>query len=441
MKSSFYLLHTVDKNVRAKILSRIEIKTGDKRLDYGRVEFWDGTAQEKFGVESFKAPLLGIRKNQDKFEKVIATFTHSGEEMVLIGIKNKRVVVNFNFFQWETSLLNEEFTSRNRPLYTKFPFPYYKIPVRLRSNLQRFLVELKKIGWKKSPAYPDWPIEPSLDMLRFIIWSNAAALCQQRLNDTPYPEDRNFCVIFTHDIETEEGLEQIESFRIMERKFGIKSSWEIVSRRYETPDSIIKGLIDEGCEVLSHGYSHDGITPYLNRDEIRKRINYIFVKKPWLKGIIRGYRGEQLLMSDLLSSELSRYFSYDLSLPDTEKLGPYSLHRGCCSVYPFWNKYGLLEIPLTIPQDFYPLYIYNYSPKEMLALWIEKLKYIEKIGGVGVFLLHPDPYLSGNKEMFGIYEELLTYVTSRNCWITTPVDYFNFISRLGGNLADTGADI
>jgi peptidoglycan/xylan/chitin deacetylase (PgdA/CDA1 family) len=352
-----------------------------------------------------------------------------GQEYELVSVNNNRVYLNFDFLQYESFLLNEDYYQRRPPISSRLPFKYTYIPVELRN----YLLRLQK--WKehlltkifKRTIFPAWPIEASLDALRWIIYSQAARLAGINLNTRPYPGGKQFGAMVTHDIETADGLRWIENFRMIERGYGIPSAWSIISYRYFTSDKILENLLSEGCEILSHGYLHDGKLPYLCRSEIKNRLQHLFVDKPWLADYVNGFRCCQLLRSPILSEEISHRFRYDLSVPDTEKYGVYRQTRGCASVFPFYNPFGTLEIPLTMPQDFMLKHIHHYPKNKILQIWKYKIDYISQIGGVAVLDIHPDPYISGNEVMLKIYDELLTYlVKKRACFLTPKSAYILF---------------
>ncbi|MFQ5586794.1 MAG: hypothetical protein ACE5GF_08250 [Thermodesulfobacteriota bacterium] len=418
MISSYYFLTSQDPAQRRQIRDSIvthQSQGGVKKA--GRIVF-----HGQGDITPLAAILYGWKKEkQAPYKQLLASFRHRGKDYPLIGINNRKVAVNFDFFEWERRLLHEEYKSFKRPLYTRLPFPYYRIPLPLRNMGLRALSSLGGGGKEKErlQKFPSFPTEPALDQMRRTIWEAAATVVKIKLNKRPYHGGKRGCLLLTHDIETSEGLRNVEHMRAIERSFDYPSSWSIISKRYTTNDTLLISLIDEGCEIISHGYLHDGRIPYLRRGEILKRLEHLFIVKPWLKGKVNGYRSGQLVTSPRLFRCVAQRFKYDLSLPDTEKNGPYGT-RGCCSIYPFYHGANILEIPLTVPQDYFYLHIHRYTKERILNLWERKIDYIEKNNGVAVLLLHPDNYLSGNEEMLTIYRSLLHFISSRDLWVTTP---------------------
>jgi hypothetical protein len=61
------------------------------------------------------------------------------------------------------------------------------------------------------------------------------------------------------------------------------------------------------------------------------------------------------------------------------------------------------------------------SPAEILSIWLKKLEYIKKVGGLAVVTTHTDTHFSGNANMLGIYRRLLEEIhKDSTAWITTP---------------------
>ncbi|MFQ5901037.1 MAG: hypothetical protein ACE5IH_05715 [Thermodesulfobacteriota bacterium] len=426
MVSTYYLIVTPDPIKRQRIKDCIEINPS-RGLSESFGQIIIPHSKKPLYLKTF---LYGCKNDLSiSYDHVLAYFRDQNEEYPLIGISNKQVVVNFDFFEWEKRLLHEDYANMRRPLYTRFPFPYYSIPVSLRNIGLRMLSLLGGTRGKEHFEFPAFPIEQALDRVRSLIWESAAGIAGVELNLSPYPDSGKGCVVLTHDIETSEGLRNIELIRRVERHFAYPSSWSVISKRYKTEDQLLKLLIDEGCEIISHGCFHDGVKPYLSEAEILKRLEHLFLFKPWLKGLVNGYRSGQLLVSNALFRCLSKRFKYDLSIPDTERVGPYG-PRGCCSIYPFYHREGILEIPLTVPQDYYHLHIYRYTAEEILRLWKEKIDYIEANNGIAVLLLHPETYLSGNEKMLDIYNRLLEIIAGKDLWVATPAMVYNYLENL-----------
>ena len=83
--------------------------------------------------------------------------------------------------------------------------------------------------------------------------------------------------------------------------------------------------------------------------------------------------------------------------------------------------------------DFYKpsmLEVHLLNGDEILKLWEDKVDYICNIGGVAVFNIHPDPYISGNHTMLNVFEKILEYLKYKNACFLTPNQAFNYFNSL-----------
>jgi len=134
---------------------------------------------------------------------------------------------------------------------------------------------------------------------------------------------------------------------------------------------------------------------------------------------VRGFRSGQLLMTSQLLGVVGEFFDYDLSLPDSERGGPYGSGAGCASVYPFLVD-DLLEIPLTLPQDFFLANVERLDSAAILSVWRAKLESVLARGGVAVLNTHPVWTNPKRPAVWSAYEGLLEAVAASNAWVPTP---------------------
>lgn len=374
-------------------------------------------------------PAGAVTAAERSYDRVLAVHARDdGTEQVLVGEAAGKVIVNFDLFAWENFLQHERYFERPRPLFTRLPFPYFWIPPAVRNFLLRVLAAARRssAGERAArPGFPDWPAEPSLDSLRRVIWTAAARLAGVDLDSSPYPGGRAFACLLTHDVDTIAGIAAVEPIRAAERKFGFTSAWSFLSRRYRAPDDVMRRLIDEGCEVISHGYLHDGRLPYLAPTRMRRRLGYLFATHPWLRPHVHGVRSGQTMRSDRLLTAMLEFFEYDSTFPDTERDGPYGAASGCCTVFPFRASSGIVEIPLTVPQDFYLLFVHRKGLAGLADAWRRKLEYIERLQGCADLILHPEHVLR-DEALLTCYAEFLNYLSDLSAWVTTPYELLQF---------------
>jgi peptidoglycan/xylan/chitin deacetylase (PgdA/CDA1 family) len=335
----------------------------------------------------------------------------SFDDKCMLDIKEKVYVNNFDGIV--DDLLYERYLEIKQPLFTKLPFPYHSIPVSVRNFIFNILIKLKK-----DSGYPKWPVDSSADLLRFLFMNSLKYFYKKEIPHVNFWPDKKFGMVVAHDIETESGYENIEKFREIERKYGIKSSWNIVSKRGKIDFEKLKNLKKEGCEIGCQGYNHDGKLPYLDEKEIKKRIGFCLLK---LKEFdVKGFRSPQLQRNEEFLKMLGNHFDYDSSVPDTEFCSPVAVRNGATTVFPFFIG-KMVEVPLTMPQDFFMRHIYKYDSNKVFQIWKSKIDYIRSVGGLVSFNIHPDSYISGNEEYLNLYEKIIRYVSKfDDCWKALP---------------------
>ncbi len=292
-----------------------------------------------------------------------------------------------------------------RPLFTRLPVSYRKVPLGMRTAILRAIARLRPAG---AMEFPQWPIERRID--------EGLRRTGRRLS---FAGKRSACII-THDLDSRSELGAIERIRSVERPLGIVSSFGFVPTESWPTENVARLIVAEGCEVYWHDIAHNGRLPYLSRDGIRAEFDRVAERHPWAVELMRTFRAGQLLASRALLDVVAERFTIDMSIPDTERDGPYGGSAGCGTVFPF--RYGpLLELPLTMPQEVYLRQVYGLSADEALRIWIEKLTYIRSVGGVAVFNIHPVWITSKHPDLFRAFQRFVEAVAeASDILVTTP---------------------
>jgi len=317
----------------------------------------------------------------------------------------------------DTWVLVTRYVSNPRPAFTKLPFDYRRVPSPIRAAGLAVLDRLH--ASQTAAAFPRWPLERRLDDLRASVWASAASRAGRGLEVPTYPAGRPGAVLLTHDIDSRRELAGVLTLRELERRFGLTASFGFIPEVSWPDRDLFDGLIAEGCEVYCHDERHDGKLPYKGVRTIANVFERFFESHAYARDLVRGFRSGQLLMTPVLLEVLRDWFEYDLSLPDTERGGPYGSTAGCATVYPFLID-GLLEIPLTLPQDFYLANVERYDASRMQAVWKHKLDAVLSCGGVAVVNTHPSWTTPQRPGMWASYEGLLEAIAASNAWATTP---------------------
>jgi hypothetical protein len=246
-------------------------------------------------------------------------------------------------------------------------------PVQLR--LRRAFTRVQELN-----SFPRWPVEESLHNLYAWLFS---LVCE--LSGTPvpwldlWPEGRPCALVLTHDVETGTGYRDMELLRGPERTMGYRSSWNFVPLRYRVDDETVRTLHDEGCEVGVHGLRHDG------RDLGSRRL--ISARLPAMREYAErwsavGFRSPATQREWELMPRLG--FGYDSSYSDSDPYEPQP--GGCCTYLPYIHD-GMVELPITLPQDHT---LFSILERPDADIWLRKAQRLRDRGGMVLVLTHPD---------------------------------------------------
>jgi len=285
------------------------------------------------------------------------------------------------------------------------------LPVGIRKHLQRAHLR----GWDQI-SFPHWPVDRSVDDLcEFLMLLTLEA---QRLERIPFiwfwPDGAPSSAIMTHDVETTIGRDFCGVLMDMDDAYGIKASFQVVpERRYEVTPAFLESITRRGFEVAVQDLNHDGRL-YKNRRQFMERVAKInYYGRQWG---VDGFRAAVLYRRQDWFGELD--FSYDMSVPNVAHLDPQ--RGGCCTVMPY-SVGKLLEIPVTMTQDYTLFHILNDYKAD---LWKTQTELIMEKHGLLSFIIHPDYVTTGRERK--VYEALLCSLAElrrdRGVWIATPGD-------------------
>jgi hypothetical protein len=283
------------------------------------------------------------------------------------------------------------------------------LPVKVRKHLQRAQVR----GWDQI-SFPHWPVDRSVDNLfEFLM---LFTLKSQKVERIPFiwfwPEGAPSSAIMTHDVETSVGRDFCGDLMDMDDAYDIKASFQVVpERRYEVTPAFLDSITKRGFEVAVQDLNHDGRL-YNNRRQFMERASKInSYRRQWG---VEGFRAAVLYRRQEWFKDLE--FSYDMSVPNVAHLDPQ--RGGCCTIMPYFVG-NLLELPVTITQDYTLFHILN---DYKVDLWKTQIELVMEKHGLLSFIIHPDYVAKGPERM--VYEALLSYLAElrrdRNVWIATP---------------------
>ena len=305
-------------------------------------------------------------------------------------------------------------------LIINFPIQYTRIPQAVRN----FLFTRNSLNFDFS--YTNFL---DFDAIRYLLLS----AIKVAIGRYPYKKMWNgfkFVSFITHDIDTRAGLQKSSILKKIEEKYDIPSTWYIPIKRYKLHNDTILNLANFG-EIGVHGTKHDGKLIQLSETEAIKRLKEgkLFLEKIIQKDII-GFRAPLLQHNEniLVATKKSGY-RYDSSIPTWEPKHPATMGpHGIGTVYPL-NLNGLIEIPVSIPQDYQMLYVMGKNVEDTIKIWISYKKIIEEIGGLYTVLIHPEYDLTNHDNIY-LYEEFLNVLASDdNLFKTHPKNVVDILIK------------
>ena len=325
------------------------------------------------------------------------------------------VFLPFNIDQAVTNLLAERYIQQesDHSLICFARQLYYK----LKPLLPRFVqvrIRQKAVNRMGRRKFPVWELDTSADLLRRSLM--AKLLEVQPGSSMPiisfWPQGAEFCLLLTHDVETLAGMENILKMINIEQKHGFRSVWNFVPEKYPLDPCILSELQASGFEIGVHGLCHDGrlFESYQLFQQRASRINDYL--RQW--GSV-GFRSPSNLRNlDWISQHIQA--EYDTSCVSTEWYG--AQPGGCCTVFPFIYR-GLVELPITLQQDFTLLDILKLSPQEALSHWKGTVQAIKQLNGLALINVHPD-YMT-TPDRWNLYEQFLDWMNDETgCWHALP---------------------
>ncbi|MCZ7609055.1 MAG: hypothetical protein M5U17_02710 [Ignavibacterium sp.] len=243
-----------------------------------------------------------------------------------------------------------------------------------------FQLVLRRIHARRLAKYHKevWPILPGSE--------------KKPKNWRGWPEDKEFAFVLTHDVEWRKGHDKCKQLLEIEKKLGFRSSFNLVPERYKVDKELRDFIVNEGFEVGVHGLYHDGKLFRSKRIFSERALKINHYLREWN---IVGFRAPAVQHNLEWIGELD--IEYDLSTFDTDPFMPQP--DGIGTIFPLLVERkscepGYVELPYTLDQDFTLFILLNESSPQM---WIDKLNWIAKNGGMALLIVHPD-YVNFNNQ-------------------------------------------
>ena len=279
----------------------------------------------------------------------------------------------------------------------------------IRRRIQRFHAR----GWKRL-SFPRWPVDTTVEN----ICETMVLLSLRATNATRipfvwfWPKRARGCVMMTHDVETQSGLDCCERLMDIDESFGIKAAFQLVpEERYQYRPDLVESMRKRGFEVGIQDLNHDGRL-FDRKAEFLRRVSLINQYAARMNA--KGFRAGALYRRPEWYSHLQ--FSFDMSIPNVAHLDPQP--GGCCTVMPYFIN-EVLELPVTTTQDYT---LFNILNEYSIDLWKSQINRILDKNGLVSFIVHPD-YLN-NARRRAVYQELLDYLSALrskgDLWFALP---------------------
>jgi hypothetical protein len=242
-----------------------------------------------------------------------------------------------------------------------------------------------------------WPIDPS-----------AASIPPGWIG---WPEGKNFALVLSHDVETQRGHDNCLKLMEIEKQLGFRSSFSLVPERYQVAPDLLEIMREQGFQICVHGLKHDGKL-FRSRQLFEERAQIInqYLENWKAKGFSSPSMHHELDWLHALNIQ------HSTSTFDTDPFEPQP--DGVKTIFPFMVQNGIpgkgyIELPYTLPQDFT---LFILLKEERIDIWMEKLAWIAKSGGMALLVTHPD-YMNFDDRACGpeeypsaLYKQFLDHV-------------------------------
>lgn len=304
--------------------------------------------------------------------------------------------------EWIHCMKREAYRKEHsKPLWASLPFKYQMLPGWLKFNIIKTITQIKYFY-----------ITPRKNSFPLSNFNGGCSILQNILNIDAEKNEMFPVVSLTHDIETKEGFDLIGKISSIEKKYGFRSAWYFIPKKYDIRKDILTKLLHDGNEIGLHGISHDNNEAFYEKTVLSEKLNEL--RPLFAEFEIKGYRSPSWYRTANMFSTLAEFFLYDSSCLDNDLVCPGG-DGGVGFMRPINLEQGIVELPCTLPFEL-PLY-YGFSPEKILEFWEHKIDFIFHSGGMLLVNTHADLYYLGREGVMNAYEKLLKMIANRG-WKT-----------------------
>lgn len=344
----------------------------------------------------------------------------------VLEFSGSRFVINFDIYEAINFIRKEGYFIKKRPFYTYAPINIQKVPPGIRQLAFRCMRGRK--DYSAETIFPLYFKDYSVELLTNIFLHCVQKIIKIDVNLNIWPNGKKYAFVLTHDVDSKWVYQKdnLKTFFDTEEQVGVKGAWFFVGNLYKHDFEKIDFLFRQGHEIGLHGDNHDHKIAFLSKAHINKRLSMCrsFIDRYE----IIGFRSPHYLRTPCFYEILKDYVKYDTSMHDSyNSISASNMTReGCSTVYPFKLSDCLLEIPITIPEDF-ELYKREKGPDSIVMTQLEQINEVKTRNGIALLVIHPEPHLSSRKDYFEAFKEVLRAVSmDSDCWICRPKDIYNY---------------
>lgn len=241
-----------------------------------------------------------------------------------------------------------------------------------------------------------------------------------------WPGGKKFCVVLSHDVDTQIGHDRVQALIALEKSLGFKSAYNFVPERYNLSLDLVQEVKAHGFGIAVHGLKHDGklFSNIKIFKERSKKINQYM--KDWGT---RGFTAPAMIHN--LDWMYMLDIDYATTTFDTDPIEPQP--EGAGTIFPYWvsepcENGSYVELPYTLPQDFS---LYITLREKNINIWKDKLKWLADHGGMVLLNSHPDYMYFGDGKMgleeypVAFYSDFLKHIKEQykdQYWLALPED-------------------
>jgi hypothetical protein len=284
------------------------------------------------------------------------------------------------------------------------------LPVAVRKHMQRAYFR-----WRRGGTFPAWPLDRSADVLleRLLVLAMETLGTDRIPFIWFWPDEHRAAAILTHDVETAAGRDFTSALMDLDEAAGVLSAFQIVPEdRYSVTSDYVAMIRERGFEVNLHGLNHDG-------NMFGERAGFLAqaarISEYAERFGVRGFRSPSLYRNIDWFADLP--FAFDMSIPNVARFE--AQPGGCCTVMPYFLPGGMLELPLTMTEDYTLFHILS---DHSMTLWKSQAESIVEAHGLMSVLVHPDYVIERRAQ--DVYKQLLGEIdrlrAEAGLWVALP---------------------